>query len=98
MHLVAQQHQPLMSPDDQDRQSPAPKQGLYGPVGAQHPFRADRPLSILVDKTDPARRPGRRGERGQGLVEFSLMVVFLSILLMGVLDLGRAYYSYLAIK
>src|SRR5262245_6472183 len=40
----------------------------------------------------------RRAERGQGLVEFSLAVVFLSVLLMGVLDLGRAYFSYLALK
>ena len=40
----------------------------------------------------------RRGERGQGLVEFALTVVFLTILLMGVLDLGRAYFSYLALK
>jgi Flp pilus assembly protein TadG len=39
-----------------------------------------------------------RRERGQGLVEFSLMAVFLSILLMGVLDLGRAYFTYLALK
>jgi Flp pilus assembly protein TadG len=41
---------------------------------------------------------GRRSERGQGLVEFSLMVVFLSVLLMGIFDLGRAYFSYLALK
>jgi Flp pilus assembly protein TadG len=43
----------------------------------------------------PARR---RSERGQGLVEFMLMTLFLSILLMGVLDLGRAYFTYLALK
>lgn len=43
-------------------------------------------------------RPARPGERGQGLVEFSLALVFLSVLLMGVLDLGRAYFSYLALK
>jgi Flp pilus assembly protein TadG len=40
----------------------------------------------------------RRRERGQGLLEFSLITVFLTILLMGVLDLARAYYSYLALK
>jgi Flp pilus assembly protein TadG len=44
------------------------------------------------------RLPRRARERGQGLVEFSLMLVFLTILLMGVFDLGRAYFSYLAIK
>jgi Flp pilus assembly protein TadG len=43
-------------------------------------------------------RPARRRERGQGLIEFALMVVFLSVLLMGVFDLGRAYFSYLALK
>ena len=43
-------------------------------------------------------QPARRRERGQGLVEFMLVVVFLSVLLMGVMDLGRAYFSYLALK
>jgi len=48
----------------------------------------------------PGRRwPWRgRAERGQGLVEFSLTLVFLVVLLMGVLDLGRAYFTYLALK
>ena len=40
----------------------------------------------------------RRRERGQGLIEFSLMAIFLVILMMGVLDLGRAYFTYLALK
>jgi hypothetical protein len=44
------------------------------------------------------RQPPRRGERGQGLLEFSLVVIFLTVLLMGVLDLARAYFSYLALK
>jgi Flp pilus assembly protein TadG len=35
---------------------------------------------------------------GQSLVEFSLMLVFLTVLLMGILDLGRAYFTYLALK
>ena len=37
-------------------------------------------------------------ERGQALVEMALMVVVLVLLLSGVLDLGRAYYAYLALK
>jgi Flp pilus assembly protein TadG len=45
-----------------------------------------------------ARLARRRSERGQGLIEFSLMAIFLVILLMGVLDLGRAYFTYLALK
>lgn len=40
----------------------------------------------------------QRSEKGQSLVEFSLMGIFLVILLMGILDLGRAYFTYLAIK
>jgi Flp pilus assembly protein TadG len=44
------------------------------------------------------RRPGDNRERGQGLVEFSLVLVFLSVVLMGLLDLGRAYFTYLALK
>jgi Flp pilus assembly protein TadG len=45
------------------------------------------------------RRPRRRLDaRGQGLVEFSLTLLFLSVLLLGLLDLGRAYFTYLALK
>jgi Flp pilus assembly protein TadG len=45
------------------------------------------------------RQPRRRlDSRGQSLVEFSLTLVFLTVLLMGVLDLGRAYFTYLALK
>src|SRR5678815_2728013 len=35
---------------------------------------------------------------GQSLVEFSLMAIVLVILLVGVMDLGRAYFTYLALK
>jgi Flp pilus assembly protein TadG len=47
------------------------------------------------------QRPGKQQlprERGQSLVEFSLMLIFLTVLVMGVLDLGRAYFTYLALK
>ena len=37
-------------------------------------------------------------ERGQSLVEFSLMLVMLLVLLSGVLDLGRGFFSYIAIQ
>lgn len=37
-------------------------------------------------------------ELGQSLVEFTLMTIFLLVLLMGILDLGRAYFTYLALK
>ena len=44
----------------------------------------------------PAR--SRRSEHGQSLVEFSLFVAFLGVLLAGVVDLGRVYFTYLALK
>lgn len=42
--------------------------------------------------------PRARRERGQSLIEFSLMVVALTVVLAGVVDLGRAYFTYLALK
>ncbi len=39
-----------------------------------------------------------RSERGQSLVEFSLMLVILLTILSLVLDLGRAFYSFIAIQ
>jgi len=39
-----------------------------------------------------------KSQAGQSLVEFSLMAIALIILLMGVMDLGRAYFTYLALK
>ena len=38
----------------------------------------------------------RKLERGQGLVEFSISIVFMMILLVGVLDIGRAFFTYLS--
>ncbi len=42
--------------------------------------------------------PGRRSERGQSFVEFSIVVVFLVTLVAGVADLGRAFFSYLSLQ
>ena len=53
-------------------------------------------LKSLVRFSHPRRLPS--GERGQSLVEFSVIGVFLTVLLMGVADLGRAYFTYLALK
>jgi Flp pilus assembly protein TadG len=51
------------------------------------------------DRDHSLRRARKaRGERGQSLVEFSLMMIFLVVLLMGVLDLARAYFTYLGLK
>jgi len=48
--------------------------------------------------TETRRAVRGRDARGQGLVEFSLTLVFLTVLLMGLLDLSRAYFTYLALK
>lgn len=40
----------------------------------------------------------RESERGQSLVEFSLMLVMLLVILSGVFDLGRGFFSYIAIQ
>ena len=37
-------------------------------------------------------------EKGQSLVEFSLMLVFLLVLLVGVYDIGRALFAYIIIR
>jgi Flp pilus assembly protein TadG len=36
----------------------------------------------------------RRRERGQGLVEFSLVLIPFLLILMGIIDLGRGIYTY----
>jgi Flp pilus assembly protein TadG len=40
---------------------------------------------------------GTRKERGQGLVEFAIILPILLIILSGVLDLGRLWYAYVAV-
>ena len=37
-------------------------------------------------------------ERGQGLVELAIALPFLLLLLLGVLDVGRAYWAVVALK
>lgn len=44
-----------------------------------------------------AHRP-QDAQRGQSLVETALFITLLMILMMGVIDLGRAYFSYLSLK
>jgi hypothetical protein len=39
-----------------------------------------------------------RKENAQGLVEFAIGITFLLVLLAGILDLGRAYFSYIALQ
>lgn len=45
------------------------------------------------------REPGSQtGERGQSLVELAVSLVILFILLAGVVDFGRAFFSYLSLR
>jgi Flp pilus assembly protein TadG len=39
------------------------------------------------------RRPLRRGEKGAAIVEFALVVPLLLLLLWGIVDIGRAFYT-----
>jgi Flp pilus assembly protein TadG len=47
---------------------------------------------MKVTKTD------ERHEGGQSLTELAIMMVFLLIMLAGVVDVGRAFFSYIAIR
>jgi Flp pilus assembly protein TadG len=40
---------------------------------------------------------GIRGERGQGLVELSLLLPILLVVALGAVDLGRVYFAYVAV-
>jgi len=42
--------------------------------------------------------PGKNKERGQSLVEFAITLPVLILILSGLLDLGRAYYIYVALE
>lgn len=54
--------------------------------------------SLFTNKKVQIPKPTRRlFESGQSLMEFALMFVILSVILMGVFDLARAYFTYLAL-
>jgi Flp pilus assembly protein TadG len=54
---------------------------------------------MIIFQTDSQSKPGaRRGEHGQSLVEFTFMSIVIAVLLLGILDLGRAYFTYLALQ
>ncbi|HSB88543.1 MAG TPA: TadE family protein [Anaerolineales bacterium] len=40
----------------------------------------------------------RSGQRGQSLTEMAIFITILMLLLAGVIDLGRAYYTFLSLK
>ena len=43
---------------------------------------------------DRACKGGPDGERGQGLLEFALVVVFLLIVMFGIIDFARIFFGY----
>ncbi len=49
----------------------------------------------LLQRLKQNRSP--QWQRGQSLVEFSFMIIILTILMLGVLDIGRAYFTYMAL-
>lgn len=50
-------------------------------------------------QTDSRSKPGApRGEGGQSLVEFTFMSIVITVLMLGIFDLGRAYFTYLALQ
>jgi Flp pilus assembly protein TadG len=51
----------------------------------------------MIKKTFQRRR-STRSERGQSMVEMALMMVILLTILSGVLDLGRAFFVFIAIQ
>jgi Flp pilus assembly protein TadG len=53
-------------------------------------------MVVLVLRGDHRRRP--RGSAAQSLVEFALIVPFLTLLFLGAVDLTRAFYYYIALE
>jgi Flp pilus assembly protein TadG len=52
---------------------------------------------LSSDKGTPIRRPRRRGERAQSLVEFALIFPLFLVLVMGIIDFGWALRDYVTI-
>lgn len=42
--------------------------------------------------------PRKQGERGQSLVEFAITLPILVLIMSGLMDLGRAYYTFIALE
>ena len=47
-----------------------------------------------VEMEDRARKGGPDGERGQGLLEFALVVVFLLLTMFAIIDFARVFFGY----
>lgn len=47
-----------------------------------------------VERTDRCRDNGPDGERGQGLVEFALVALFLLLVMFAIIDFSRVFFGY----
>ena len=48
----------------------------------------------MAHARDPLRPPGRAGRSGQSLVELALLLPLLALIMVGTLDLGRAFFAH----
>ena len=52
----------------------------------------------MIESVIPKNRMQERTEKGQSLVEFAVSLVLLLLLLVGIVDISRAVYTYLALR
>ncbi|NIM93040.1 MAG: hypothetical protein GTO18_04930 [Anaerolineales bacterium] len=53
---------------------------------------------MKISRMQIRKDPKDRSERGQSLSELSVLLTVIMVLLAGILDVGRVYYSFLALK
>ena len=57
-----------------------------------------KPTTPLANKPENARNLSRAGQRGQALLEFALMLPFLTLVGVGIIEVGRTIYYTVAIN
>jgi Flp pilus assembly protein TadG len=55
----------------------------------------DKDIHAMIVKRKQA---GKQIEKGQSLVEFAISLTFMLLLLAGIVDLGRAFFAYIAVN
>jgi Flp pilus assembly protein TadG len=55
-------------------------------------------MKILHPLTVQTKHSGHKSERGQSLVELAISLIILLFLLAGVIDLGRAFFAFMAMR
>jgi len=73
----------------------------WGPKGLPFPApKRSKPgwnEETLAMKRSTSKRSGRRGERGQALAEFALILPLFLVIVFGIVDFGMAFHSYITI-